>query len=55
MKREPAKSKHLERGFIPREDVAKTLYAVLDNENTYKRAFDLVSGEEVAETALKNI
>ncbi|MBN8204250.1 SDR family oxidoreductase [Bacillus sp. NTK034] len=45
----------LERGFIPREDVAKTLYAVLDSESTYKRAFDLVSGEEDAEAALKNI
>ncbi|RBP88304.1 uncharacterized protein YbjT (DUF2867 family) [Cytobacillus firmus] len=45
----------LERGFIPREDVAKTLYAVLDKVNTYKRAFDLVSGEEDAETAVSNL
>ncbi|PWW17170.1 uncharacterized protein YbjT (DUF2867 family) [Cytobacillus oceanisediminis] len=47
--------KNLERGFIPREDVAKTIYAVLDKENTYKRSFDLVSGEEDVETAVENI
>ncbi|WP_264741199.1 SDR family oxidoreductase [Cytobacillus firmus] len=48
-------AENLERGSIPREDVAKTLYAVMDNEITNKRAFDLVSGEEDPETALKNI
>jgi uncharacterized protein YbjT (DUF2867 family) len=48
-------AENLDRGFIPREDVAKTLYAVLDKENTYKRAFDLVSGDEDPETAVKNI
>ncbi|MEK3856870.1 SDR family oxidoreductase [Cytobacillus sp. FSL H8-0458] len=48
-------AENLERGFIPREDVAKTLYAVLDKENTYKRAFDLVSGGEDPETAVKKI
>ncbi|MCS0674651.1 SDR family oxidoreductase [Cytobacillus firmus] len=48
-------AENLERGFIPREDVAKTLYAVLDKENTYKRAFDLVAGEEDAETAVNNL
>lgn len=47
--------KNLERGFIPREDVAKTIYAVLDKENTYKRSFDLVSGEEDVVTAVDNI
>jgi uncharacterized protein YbjT (DUF2867 family) len=47
--------KNLERGFIPREDVAKTIYAVLGKENTYKRSFDLVSGEEDVETAVENI
>lgn len=48
-------AENLERGFIPREDVAKTLYAVLNQENTYRRAFDLVSGDEDPETAVKNI
>lgn len=47
--------KNLERGFIPREDVAKTIYAVLDKENSYKRSFDLVSGEEDVETAVENM
>ncbi|MBT2709454.1 SDR family oxidoreductase [Pseudomonas sp. ISL-84] len=46
---------NLERGYIPREDVAKTIYAVLDKENTFKRSFDLVSGEEDGETTLKNL
>lgn len=46
---------NLERGFIPREDVAKTVFAVLDKENTYKRSFDLVSGDEDVETAINNI
>ncbi|MGN7178914.1 sugar epimerase [Paenibacillus sp. FSL R5-0490] len=48
-------AENLERGFIPREDVAKTLYAVLDKENTYKRAFDLVSGDEDPEMAVQKI
>ncbi len=46
---------NLERGFIPREDVAKTVFAVLDKENTYKRSFDLVSGDEDVEAAINNI
>ncbi|KAF0824275.1 SDR family oxidoreductase [Cytobacillus firmus] len=48
-------AENLDRGFIPREDVAKTLYAVLDQENTYKRSFDLVSGDEDPETAVNKI
>ncbi|MBX9974097.1 SDR family oxidoreductase [Cytobacillus firmus] len=48
-------AENLERGFIPREDVAKTLYAVLDKENTNKRAFDLVSGDEDTELAVNNL
>ncbi|GLB61994.1 SDR family oxidoreductase [Cytobacillus sp. NCCP-133] len=46
---------NLERGFIPRADVAKTVYAVLDKANAYKRSFDLISGEEDVEAAIKNI
>ncbi|MCM3707868.1 MULTISPECIES: SDR family oxidoreductase [Cytobacillus] len=48
-------AENLERGFIPREDVAKTINAVLDKENTYKRAFDLVSGDEDPEMAVQKI
>ncbi len=36
----------LSRGFIPRSDVAKVIAASLDDSRTYKRSFDLVSGEE---------
>ncbi|TLS35055.1 SDR family oxidoreductase [Pseudalkalibacillus caeni] len=45
----------LGRGSVPREDVAKVVVASLDEENTYKRAFDLVSGETPINKALKNI
>ncbi len=37
---------NLTRGFIPRGDVAKVIAASLDDSRTYKRSFDLVSGEE---------
>lgn len=46
---------NLGRASIPREDVAKTLVAVLDEENTYKRSFDLVTGNTDIPTALKNL
>lgn len=46
-------SENLQRGFVPREDVAKTILASLDEEHTYKRSFDLVSGETPISTALK--
>ncbi len=45
----------LEAGTIPREDVAKTVIATLDNENTFKRSFDLMSGESVIDKALKSL
>ncbi|WLR42394.1 SDR family oxidoreductase [Bacillus carboniphilus] len=37
---------------IPREDVAKVLFEVIDNKNTFKRSFDVVSGEETITDAL---
>lgn len=40
---------------ITREDVAHTLIATLENEKTYKRAFNLVNGEHSIETALKSL
>jgi uncharacterized protein YbjT (DUF2867 family) len=42
----------LERGSIPRADVAAVLLACLDVENTIGRAFDLLSGETPIEEAL---
>lgn len=36
---------NLERGMIPREDVAKTVVASLKETNVFNKAFDLVSGE----------
>jgi uncharacterized protein YbjT (DUF2867 family) len=48
-------SANLETGSIPREDVAKTIYAALGAQETYKKSFDLISGETKIEEALKNI
>ncbi|QDH80907.1 SDR family oxidoreductase [Echinicola soli] len=42
----------VERSTIPREDVAATVIAVLQNNHTVKKAFDLVSGEEPIADAL---
>lgn len=36
---------NLMRGYIPRADVANVIVASLDDSRTYKRSFDLVSGE----------
>src|SRR5215213_4949255 len=33
------------RGEIPREDVARTFAAALENENTYNKTFDILAGE----------
>lgn len=48
-------SENLERGSIPREDVAQTVFAALTEENTFKRGFDLISGEQSISEALKNL
>ena len=40
---------------IPREDVANTIYHALPMENTFKRAFDLVTGETSIADALREI
>ncbi|MFC6040867.1 SDR family oxidoreductase [Paenisporosarcina macmurdoensis] len=48
-------STNLETGSIPREDVAKTIYVALGAQQTYKKSFDLISGETKIEEALKNI
>ncbi|WP_019415415.1 SDR family oxidoreductase [Paenisporosarcina sp. TG20] len=48
-------SENLERGSIPREDVAKTIIASLEARHTFKKFFDLISGETTIEEALKTV
>ncbi|TDL65571.1 SDR family oxidoreductase [Paenibacillus amylolyticus] len=42
----------LEPGSIPREDVARVIVASLQEEKTYRMAFDLIAGEHPVEDAL---
>jgi uncharacterized protein YbjT (DUF2867 family) len=44
---------NLLRGFIPREDVAKTIVASLAEEHTFKRSFDLTTGDTPITEALR--
>ncbi|GIO24599.1 SDR family oxidoreductase [Oceanobacillus sp. J11TS1] len=48
-------SENLERGNIPREDVAATIVEVLDAKNTYQKGFDLTAGEDSISDAVKQI
>ncbi|MGF9969153.1 MULTISPECIES: SDR family oxidoreductase [unclassified Bacillus (in: firmicutes)] len=48
-------AKNLERGFISRDDVAKTVIASLDEKNTENRAFDLTEGDIPIAEALKKL
>ncbi|MDQ0881912.1 SDR family oxidoreductase [Peribacillus sp. V2I11] len=48
-------AEELERGSIAREDVARTILASLTEENTYKRSFDLNSGDTIIAEALRGI
>ncbi|SIR83459.1 Uncharacterized conserved protein YbjT, contains NAD(P)-binding and DUF2867 domains [Peribacillus simplex] len=50
-----AAAEELERGSIAREDVARTILASLTEENTYKRSFDLISGDTAIAEALRKI
>ncbi|WP_260285220.1 SDR family oxidoreductase [Peribacillus aracenensis] len=50
-----AAAEELERGPIAREDVARTIFASLTEENTYKRSFDLISGDTAIAEALREI
>ncbi|MFH0069347.1 SDR family oxidoreductase [Peribacillus sp. NPDC056705] len=50
-----AAAEELERGSIAREDVARTIFASLTEENTYKRSFDLISGDIAIAEALRKI
>ncbi|HEX6582633.1 MAG TPA: SDR family oxidoreductase [Thermoleophilaceae bacterium] len=45
----------LESGEIPRDDVAATLLFTLDAVNTYGQAFDVVSGDDPVEDAVRNL
>jgi uncharacterized protein YbjT (DUF2867 family) len=45
----------LERGEIPRDDVAATLFFTLEAVNTYGQAFDVVSGDDPVEDAIANL
>ena len=40
---------------IPREDVAKTVVTSLNEENTFRRSFDLISGDTDINAALKDL
>ncbi|MBU5266597.1 SDR family oxidoreductase [Virgibacillus proomii] len=45
----------LEIGKIPRVDVAKTIVAVLDEPNTIRKSFDLISGETDIKEVLQQV
>jgi uncharacterized protein YbjT (DUF2867 family) len=45
----------LEGGEIPRDDVAATLLFTLDAVNTYGQTFDVVSGDDPVEDAVRNL
>ncbi|WP_406687951.1 SDR family oxidoreductase [Rossellomorea vietnamensis] len=48
-------AENLERGSIPREDVARTIVASLTEESTFNKGFDLISGSTGIEEAVKNV
>lgn len=48
-------AENLERGFIPREDVAKTIFAVMNEANTFHKSFDIVLGETPISKAVRSI
>ncbi|SEM18914.1 Uncharacterized conserved protein YbjT, contains NAD(P)-binding and DUF2867 domains [Mesobacillus persicus] len=48
-------AENVERSSIPREDVAKIIFESLNEKNTYKKSFDVVSGDTPIFEALKKI
>lgn len=48
-------ARRVERGEIPRADVARTLVAALETENTFGKTFEIVEGDEPIESALENL
>ncbi|WP_336345825.1 SDR family oxidoreductase [Halalkalicoccus ordinarius] len=48
-------ARRVERGEIAREDVARTLVAALETENTFGKTFEIVEGDEPIESALEGL
>jgi len=48
-------AENVQRGSIPREDVARVVVASITEEKTFRRAFDLTSGDTPIEEALKGL
>jgi hypothetical protein len=48
-------AEHLDRGEIPRDDVAAVLFTVLDKSLAIGKTFDLVSGDEDIGEALSRL
>jgi uncharacterized protein YbjT (DUF2867 family) len=48
-------AENIKSGFVPREDVAKTIVHSLTEENTYYKSFDLITGDIPIKEALKMI
>ncbi len=42
-------------GSIPRADVAKVIAHLIDNPNTYRKGYDVISGDQPVEEALKGL
>ena len=45
----------IDKGSIPREDVARAVVQSLDEENTFKKTIGLMSGESTIEEAFKRL
>jgi hypothetical protein len=48
-------AERLDRGQIPRDDVAAVLFAVLGSDNTIGKDFDLVSGDTPVDEAVASL
>jgi uncharacterized protein YbjT (DUF2867 family) len=48
-------AENIKTGSIPRIDVAATIFACLNEENTFRKAFDLISGDIKIAEAIKSI
>lgn len=46
---------NLSRESIPREDVAATIVASLNEERTFNKGFDLITGNDGIEEAIRNV
>jgi uncharacterized protein YbjT (DUF2867 family) len=50
-----ALARHVERGQVPREDVAAVIVAALDDDRTIGKVFEVVSGDSEIGWALSNL